>query len=643
VTNLLDWDEEDLAVDPEAEYRMLLNGLRRTEGFGLFFVQCSPFGGEQIIQRVREDLANQTIAVLKLEAPIDDGNVFKRIRDFLDNQPKTQVLFIQGLELSLLDYEESKKRLGWSSKKIFSYSWHGVPPVLINLNQQRERFRDSFNTRLVFLLPIFAVKYLVHRAPDFFDWRSGIIRFSDDIDLLSDKAQEFLEAPKIKSNKPQLQKHIRQEILEIQSLLETDLLTRTRRQNLYAKQGDHLRCLNEPEASIYVYDRALELDSSDGNSWLQRGRSLSEIGRHTDALESFFKSVESNPKNSRAWARIGFTLMEIGRFEEAISKIDKGIEYTKSYYLYYDKAFFLCQSGNYKSAVQAFWKGFLILLDKYLSLLRKPGLLRKKILYDYRLFFKISPGIRPVFNSLFQVFLEFLARRRALLNQGYYKMNIGQYKEAISTYDSALMIKPGLHEALNNKGIALFNLGRYEEAIVAYNRAVAIKPDLHKALNNKGVALFKLSRYEEAIAAYDAALAIKPDKDLALYNKGFALGNLGRYEEAIATYDAALEIKPDDHKVLCEKGIALRKLCRYEEAISTLDAALRIRPNDASALYNKACCYSLQNQVEVALDNLQQSIQLNADRYRELAKTSGDFDNLRADPRFQTLLAERLE
>jgi hypothetical protein len=52
-TDLLDWHEEDQSVDPEAEYRMLLNGLRRTEGFGLFFVQCSPFGGEQIIQRVR--------------------------------------------------------------------------------------------------------------------------------------------------------------------------------------------------------------------------------------------------------------------------------------------------------------------------------------------------------------------------------------------------------------------------------------------------------------------------------------------------------------------------------------------------------------------------------------------------------------
>jgi len=67
-TNLLDWHDEDQTLDPEAEYRMLLNGLRRTEGFGLFFAQCSPFAGEKIIQRVRQDLT-QSIEVLKLNAP----------------------------------------------------------------------------------------------------------------------------------------------------------------------------------------------------------------------------------------------------------------------------------------------------------------------------------------------------------------------------------------------------------------------------------------------------------------------------------------------------------------------------------------------------------------------------------------------
>jgi hypothetical protein len=165
-TDLLNWREEDQTVDPEAEYRMLFNGLLRTEGFGLFFAQCLPFGGEKIIQRVRQDLTDQSIAALNLDTPIADGNVFKRIQQFLSDHPGTEVLFIQGLELSLIN-DEAKNCV----------SWNEVPPVLINLNQQRERFRDSFQQRLVFLLPGEPMTQLIRQAPDFFDWRSGWLRF----------------------------------------------------------------------------------------------------------------------------------------------------------------------------------------------------------------------------------------------------------------------------------------------------------------------------------------------------------------------------------------------------------------------------------------------------------------------------------
>ena len=171
--NLLEYDE-DLQTSPDEDYQALLNGLRRSQGFALFFVQCSPFSGDKLIERVKADLSDKTIGVLSFNQAIADGNVFNRVRDYLKNSA-VEVLFIQGLGNSLFDAEETKKRLGWSSEKVHAYTWREVPPVLINLNQQRERFRDSFATCLLFLLPQYAIKYMVHRAPDFFDWRSGLV------------------------------------------------------------------------------------------------------------------------------------------------------------------------------------------------------------------------------------------------------------------------------------------------------------------------------------------------------------------------------------------------------------------------------------------------------------------------------------
>jgi tetratricopeptide (TPR) repeat protein len=559
-TNLLDWHEEDQSVDPEAEYRMLLNGLRRTKGFGLFFVQCSPFGGEQIIQRVQADLADEMISVLKLEAPIADGNVFKRIHDFLDTQPKTQVLFIQGLELSLLDYEESKKRLGWSSEKIFSYSWQGVPPVLINLNQQRERFRDSFHTRLVFLLPIFAVKYLVHRAPDFFDWRSGVAQFADDADTLSRESQRIWQEGDYRQYLNWTQAQRNRRVLDIQSLLEAESVEAQDQYSLYFEQGNLFAASTEWEAAIAAYDAALAIKPDKDSALYNKGLALRKLGRYEEAIAAYDAALAIKPDKDSALYNKGLALRKLGRYEEAIAAYDAAL------------------------------------------------------------------AIKP-------------DRHEALSNKGFALNKLGRYEEAIAAYDAALAIKPDKDSALYNKGLALRKLGRYEEAIAAYDAALAIKPDRHEALSNKGFALNKLGRYEEAIAAYDAALAIKPDKHEALSNKGLALDRLGCYEQAIIAYDAALAIKPDDHEALYNKGIALDRLGCYEEAIIAYDAALAIKPDKYKALYNKACAYALQKQIDSALENLAKAIQLKPDENREMAKTDSDFEAIRHDPRFQTLLS----
>ncbi|MFN5971892.1 MAG: tetratricopeptide repeat protein [Microcystis sp.] len=140
-----------------------------------------------------------------------------------------------------------------------------------------------------------------------------------------------------------------------------------------------------------------------------------------------------------------------------------------------------------------------------------------------------------------------------------------------------------------------------------------------------------------AIASYDQALEITPDDHEAWYNRGFALGNLGRLEEAIASYDRALEIKPDLPQAWNNRGNALFNLGRFEQAIASFDQAIKINPNDANPYYNKACCYGLQNNVELAIENLQRAINLDVE-YQDMAKTDKDFEQIRRDERFQSFL-----
>jgi hypothetical protein len=160
----------------EQEYQALLRSLRWTDGFGMLFVQCSPSQGDRIITQVQADLPKKVIETLTLTEAIDD---LYGLVEALPNKDQIDILFIQGVEHSLYDYE---KTFLWDKPQ--DRYIKGVPRLLGHLNLSRERFRDHFNIYFVFLIPKFALKYFARRAPDFFDWRSAVLEFPSEMDLL---------------------------------------------------------------------------------------------------------------------------------------------------------------------------------------------------------------------------------------------------------------------------------------------------------------------------------------------------------------------------------------------------------------------------------------------------------------------------
>jgi hypothetical protein len=125
-------------------------------------VQCSPAEGNELIGRVQEDLSEKNIALLKLTEPID--NLYEIVANRGDRND-INILFIQGLEKSLEPYIKP----GYGGDGDY-YNLDTVPPILSHLNQRREIFRDRLsNICFVFILPLFAIKYIMRRSPDFFD------------------------------------------------------------------------------------------------------------------------------------------------------------------------------------------------------------------------------------------------------------------------------------------------------------------------------------------------------------------------------------------------------------------------------------------------------------------------------------------
>ena len=498
--DLTDW-HEDVAADQEEQYSSFLRALRRKRGFGILFVRCSPAEGERAIARVREDLPQKKIEVLSLEEPIN--KLYQRVEE-LPNREEINILFVRGLEKSFYEYEERKRQEGWDSKEIYSYSQKGVPPVLVNINQQRERFRDNFRFVLVFLLPLFGIDYFIHRAPDFFDWRSGLFELYD----ISELSAKSLAASSIDLSEADR----KVQLIEIETWLKDNRQSVEEKANLLSGQRLLLLSAERYEDAVASCDKALELNPDDDLAYFFQGNALYYLSRYDDAIASYDKALEIKPDHYQALYKRGNALYNLGRYSEAIASYDKALEIKPDNRVAWNnRGVALGNLSRYSEAIASY--------DKALE---------------------IKPDHYQLWN-----------------NRGIALGNLGRDLEAIDSYDKALATRPDYYEAWNNRGNVLCNLGRHLEALASFDKALEAKPYKYETWYARGIDLSNLGCYSKAIASFDKALEFNPDYYEAWYGRGNALGNLGRYSEAIASHDKALEIKPDYYEAWNNRGNAL--------------------------------------------------------------------------------------
>ena len=63
-----------------------------------------------------------------------------------------------------------------------------------------------------------------------------------------------------------------------------------------------------------------------------------------------------------------------------------------------------------------------------------------------------------------------------LIQKGIEYLEDGNFEDALSYFEQALMLKPDDPDLWNQKGIALRSLGRYDEASECYNKSLQLDP-----------------------------------------------------------------------------------------------------------------------------------------------------------------------
>ena len=63
-----------------------------------------------------------------------------------------------------------------------------------------------------------------------------------------------------------------------------------------------------------------------------------------------------------------------------------------------------------------------------------------------------------------------------LIQKGTENLRNGDFENALSFFEQALLLKPDDPDLWNNKGIVLRSLGRYDEASDCYNKSLQLDP-----------------------------------------------------------------------------------------------------------------------------------------------------------------------
>jgi serine/threonine protein kinase/Flp pilus assembly protein TadD len=217
-------------------------------------------------------------------------------------------------------------------------------------------------------------------------------------------------------------------------------------------------------------------------------------------------------------------------------------------------------------------------------------------------------------------------------------------ERAESASRRALELAPGLAESHASRGFALELARRYDDAAREFEEALRINPNYFEALYLYARSAFSAGRIEQSAELFRRAGEARPEDFQSMILLGQSLQMLGRRDDAreairegIRRVEHALELNPTDARALSLGANALGDDGQAERALRWSQRALELYPDEQSVLINAACLRAKLGRKEDALEILEFVFARGWGR-RDWIEHDPDYDSLRDDPRFRTLL-----
>ncbi|MGK7942664.1 MAG: tetratricopeptide repeat protein [Crocosphaera sp.] len=363
--------------------------------------------------------------------------------------------------------------------------------------------------------------------------------------------------------------------------------------NSYKKLADKLNTIIKP------LNEEIKLNPDVYESWYYRGKTLSEIHLHEEAINSFETALDLNSEIDdlyRFWFNCGQNLYEKNQYEGAILFFNKAFKSNPNaengYNFWHKLGQELYKNKEYEGAILFFDQGFTIKPDidenyKFWNQLGEQlsaqGEDKKAILF---------------FNKAIALKAD---DAQVLYNKGYALLEEGLWEEAMSLFEESFNLSKDADTFSNmccEIGTIFSQDCEYEEAIPYFKKAIEVNPNNYRIWAELVDSLFlhhietqDINYLEEAMDAVDKVIELKPKiNQNTLFSKlyeellysvsccDFEIDNdfIFSTEHHLRILNKIMEINPNDAQVWYHKGYNLYRLGRYEESLHCYDKVIDI-------------------------------------------------------------------
>ncbi len=327
------------------------------------------------------------------------------------------------------------------------------------------------------------------------------------------------------------------------------------------------------QEALSIYNRLIERDPADIDSWTGLGRLYNETGQETKADEIYRKALEMNPGDVTLLLSLGNNCMAQNNWDCAIGFFEKARA-----------------AGHNKPDIRS----TLTALYFYANRFKEAEALRDSIVS-----LKEDDALFYFFSGKALNYLERYADASEYFRKGFEKT------ADKLTEDMKLNAYAGYVNAL-------LKTGRPEEALrVLQQEAVKNVKDTHLVKDMEGAVYMEMKRYDDAAGIYEWLMDADPQNTRYRIALTQAFNGAGKYAESEKLLLEILSKEPENTRYLMQLGIVYDFMKDIDKAEGALLKVIRKEPQNALALNNLAYMYIDNNRnLSKALEMVRRALKI---------------------------------